>query len=420
MNDRTSFPFDVGVIGLGRVGLPLALSFVETGARVIGFEKSDKELAAIRDGRMPFQEPGYTELAASKKLETTTEHRRVSEVEHLIITVGTPLRQHVETDLSQVMQVMENLLPHLREGQTLILRSTVAPQTTRYVERVLRTRTSFEIGKNFFLAFCPERLAAGKAKQEIATLPQIVGAEDPESARRASALFTRLGPKTLETDFTSAELAKLFSNIYRYVNFAMANHFAYVADRHNANIYEIVRLANQDYPRNNIASPGFAAGACLRKDFGMISEDSPYGDLFLAAWRVNEHTPRFLVNGLKKRTDLFNKRIVVLGASFKRDSDDLRDSLTPKLVRTISREVPKSIAVHDPHAAEIIEEMREDFSVPNAVLSDVLPTADVVFIAVNHRAYEQNFRKIYDTVPVGTWFVDIWNVSRRDRTFFKK
>lgn len=420
MNQPKSFSYDVGIIGLGRVGLPLALSFVEKGLRVMGFEKSEEPLAALKEGRMPFNEPGYDALAASGKLQVTTDQSHVADVEHLIITVGTPLRHHVETDLRQVMRVFDGIIPFLRAGQTIILRSTVAPQTTRTIQRLIEQKTSFTIGKEIFLAFCPERLAGGKAKKELETLPQIVGAEDVGSMERASTLFSVLSPKILTTNSVSAELAKLYCNIYRYVNFAMANQFASIANHHDANIYEILRVTNEDYPRSRIPSPGFAAGACLRKDFGMISEDSAQSDLFLTAWRVNEHTPTFLIQQLKRRTTLLNKRIVVLGATFKRDSDDVRDSLVPKLIRYIEREVPRSIHLHDPHVGDVIEEKGEQFSMPNARLEDVLPTADIVFIAMNHTVFERHFHKIHDTVPVGTWFVDVWNISRRDQMFFKK
>jgi UDP-N-acetyl-D-mannosaminuronic acid dehydrogenase len=185
-------------------------------------------------------------------------------------------------------------------------------------------------------------------------------------------------------------------------------------------VYEVIRMANENYPRNKIPFPGFTAGACLRKDFGMISEDNPYSDLFLSAWRINEHTPKFLVLQLKKRTELFGKNVVVLGATFKRDSDDFRDSLTPKLIRCIEREAPRSVAVHEPHLGEIIDDWREGYTVRNSPLNEILSSADIVFVALNHSVFERDFDKIYQAVPEGAWFVDIWNVSGNDKIFFQK
>ncbi len=414
------FSIDVGIVGLGRVGLPLALSFVEKGLKVLGIERFDKELESLRQGKMPFTEPGYDELTASKKLQVTTEHSRLSEVEHIIITVGTPLRQHIETDLSQVMGVIDTIIPFLRKGHTLILRSTVAPRTTRTIGRYIEQKTILRIGQDFFLAFCPERLAGGKAKIELATLPQIIGTEDAKSGEKAEKLFSRLGPKCFHTDYVTAELTKLFCNIYRYVNFAIANHLAVIADHYDTNIYDILTLANEDYPRSQIPSPGMAAGACLRKDFGMISEDHPYCDLFLSAWRVNEYTPLFLIHKLKQRTTIHNKSIAVLGATFKRDSDDIRDSLIPKLIRYLEREVPSSIVVHEPHLGASIEDAREHFLYPNTERDQALHEANIVFLAINHSIFAHEFEAIYSTISTGAWIVDIWNVSKTNQIFFQK
>ena len=154
----------------------------------------------------------------------------------------------------------------------------------------LERHTTLKVGETLGLAFCPERIAEGKAYEELRTLPQIVGTQDELSASKARQLFENLAPEILPTDYVSAELVKLFNNIARYVHFAVANQFALVADTFGANIYEIRRMANHNYQRNFIAMPGLTAGTCLH---GMINEWSPYPDLLLAAWKMNEYIPAF-------------------------------------------------------------------------------------------------------------------------------
>ena len=247
------------------------------------------------------------------------------------------------------------------------------------------------MGVDLFLAFCPERIAEGKAREELHTLPQIVGSTDAESGRRAAALFGRLTAETLPTDWTTAELVKLFNNILRYVHFALANQFALVADDFGANIHEIRRLANHGYPRSFLAAPGMTAGTCLRKDFGMLNEWSPYPDMLLSAWKMNEYVPAFLVQHLPKRTDLHDQVVAVLGFTFKADTDDLRDSLAPKLFRYVNRQMPLEIRVTDHHLVDPIPEPSAG-NPRNWDLDEALDGAGVVFVATNHTGYREALR----------------------------
>ena len=218
-------------------------------------------------------------------------------------------------------------------GHLLCLRSTVAPGTTRFVHKWIERHTRLRVGKEIFLAFCPERIAEGRAYEELHTLPQIIGAEDDESHRRAAELFAHLAPEILPSSYVTAELVKLFNNILRYVHFALANQFAMIADEFGANIYETRRLANYKYPRSFLAAPGMTAGTCLRKDFGMINEWSPYPDMLLSAWKVNEYVPAFLVDHLLQRTEIHDTVVAILGFSFKAETDDVRDSLAAVALR---------------------------------------------------------------------------------------
>jgi UDP-N-acetyl-D-mannosaminuronic acid dehydrogenase len=180
--------------------------------------------------------------------------------------------------------------------------------------------------------------------------------------KKAEEIFKRLTGDIMHTTFVSAELVKLFNNISRYIHFAVSNQFSIIADNFGQNIYEIIEMANYKYPRGIIAKPGFTAGTCLRKDFGMINETIPYTDLLLSAWKINEFMPKFMVDNLQKRVAIYNKNVAVLGYSFKNDTDDTRDSLTPKLIRYIKREMPLEVRIHDPYLPKEIDCRYKNYS----------------------------------------------------------
>lgn len=411
------FEYDVCIVGTGRVGLPLGLSLVELGRSVVGLDTNAELRAIVNGGAMPFLEPGFDEIVATRKLQVVDDAAVVGRSRAIIITVGTPLHTHIETDLSQVDRVLATLCPHLRAGQTICLRSTVAPGTTTYVQRWLERHTGLRVGQDLSLAFCPERLAEGRAREELTKLPQIIGAQDDMSREAARGLFSVFGVDLLDTDFVSAELAKLFNNIARYVNFALANQLALVADTFGAHIYEIRRLTNTDYPRDHVASPGFTAGTCLRKDFGMINEWSAYPDMLLGAWKMNEYMPAFLVHHLRQRTPIHERNVALLGYAFKADTDDIRDSLSPKLLRYLRRELPASIHVSDPCLPPTIDDP-DNGPVANVRPEQALADADCVFVATNHRGYRDLLVGLAETRP-DAWVADIWNTGRVNRIFYR-
>ena len=413
----TTDRYDVCIVGTGRVGLPLGLSFVDVDLRVVGVDVDSALRATVNAGQMPFAEPGYGELVASGRLRVEADLAVVSQSAAVVVTVGTPLHTHIETDLSQIRRVLEDIGPYLRPGHLLCLRSTVAPGTTTYVRRWLERHTDLRVGDTLKLAFCPERIAEGKAYVELRELAQIIGTEDEASGAAAAELFGALAPEVMHTDYVSAELVKLFNNIARYIHFAVANQFALIADTYGANIYEIRRLANHRYPRSQIAMPGLTAGTCLRKDFGMINEWSPYPDLLLSAWKMNEYIPAFLVKHLEQRTTLHDQRVAVLGYTFKRDTDDTRDSLAPKLIRYIERSLPIEVRVSDYHLPDPIPDAGNgDLVNWNAELA--LTDVDCVFVATNHSGYESTLGRLAIRHPEA-WVVDIWNVGGADKIFYR-
>ena len=404
MTDETT----AAVIGVGRVGLPLALFLESQGFRVVGIDIDRLLLERLARKEMPFREQGCQELLSRSRITFTDRYAAAAEADHIVITVGTPLRSHIETDLSLVHEVIRGLLPLLRPGQTIILRSTVAPETTAYLKQYIELHGPLRVGTDLGLAFCPERVAENNVLRELQLLPQIIGAEDEFSRERATLLFRPFGVRLMYTNYVSAELVKLFNNVSRYIDFAVANQFAIIANEYGQNIYELIRMANEDYPRGFIHSPGLTAGACLRKDFGMISERMSAPDLVLAAWKVNEYMPFHLVENISRYTPLYGKRVAVLGYTFKRNSDDERDTLVPKLIRYLERKVPRSIAICEPHLGDTMLDGH-----PNLPLEECVTGADVIFIAMNHDCFA-DARTIVSLAKDGAWIVDLWNCLKQN------
>ncbi len=397
----------VAVIGLGRVGLPLALSFADRGYRVIGVEKQSATVDSIRSGAMPFHETGTQELLErvlpSGRLECTTRVADAASADHIVLTLGTPALAHIEIDISDIRRVLDELLPLLREGQTLILRSTVAPGTTEWLAGYLEQRRGFAIGEDVFVAHVPERIAENHFLEEIASLPCIVGGVGEGSAARAGDLFECFGTEIVHTSPVQAELAKIWTNILRYTHFAVPNLLMMNCEQYGANVFEVIDLINHDYPRGGMAQPGLTAGTCLRKDFAFSEERSSAPGMLLAVSRVHESLPLFLVEGLKRRTGgtLRGRKVAVLGLSFKRDSDDVRDSLSFKLMRLLERELAH-VARHDPHVPEQSEP-----------LETALAGADAVIVATNHSAFDGVLRQ----VPSEALVVDPWNMTGSGQVF---
>ncbi len=370
----------VAVIGLGRIGLPLAISFADRGLTVLGVDKDADRLDAVREGRMPFEEPGAQEaLDRVHAAGTLTVSDRVADAtraEHIVITLGTPSFSHIEIDISDIRSALDDLLGHLHDGHTIVLRSTIAPGTTDFVAGYLSKHRGFRIGEDVFVAHAPERIAAGRFFEEIDTLPCIIGGVGAESGERVGALFSIFDAKIVQTTPVQAELAKIWTNIFRYANFALPNLLMMDCEQHGANVFDVIDLINRDYPRGGIAKPGLTAGTCLRKDFAFSEERSNAPGMLLAVSRVNESVPLFLVEGMKRRLGSLNgRKIAVLGLAFKGNTDDERDSLAHKLVRLLERELA-DVAVHDPRVAT-----------PTPPFEETVAGADAVVVAANHEEF---------------------------------
>ena len=394
------------------MGLPLALSFADRGVSVLGIDHDPAVLESLRAGRMPWEEAGTQELLdrvmASGRLELADRAADAARADDIVITIGTPSFSHVESDLSQVRAAVDDLLPLLRPGHCLILRSTIAPGTTEFVAGYLEKRRGLRVGEEVFVAHAPERIAAGRFLEEISTLPCIIGGVGEASTERAAEAFSVFGAPIVRTTPVQAELAKIWTNILRYATFALPNLLMMDCDRYGANVFEVIDLINHDYPRGGIAMPGLTAGTCLRKDFAFSEERSNAPGMLLAVSRVNEAVPLFLVEGVKRRLgSLSNRKVAVLGLTFKRDTDDERDSLSPKLIRLLERELA-DVAVCDPHAPT-----------PTQSLGDAVQDADVVIVATNHSEFERpvSLAQIRSGVADDCLLVDPWNALGTSQVF---
>ena len=395
---------DVSVVGLGRVGLPLALSLADRGLEVLGIDSDPARLEAVREGRMPFAETGAQELLervrAGGKMSLCERVADGARARHIVITLGTPSFSHIEIDMRDIRSALDDLLGVLAQGHCLILRSTIAPGTTDFVAGYLAKHRGFQIGEEVFVAHAPERIAAGRFLEEIDTLPCIIGGVGARSGEVAAELFNVFHAPVVQTSPVQAELAKIWTNILRYTNFALPNLLMMDCERHGANVFEVIELINRDYPRGGIAQPGLTAGTCLRKDFTFSEERSPAPGMLLAVSRVNETVPLFLVEGIKRRLgELAHRKVAVLGVAFKADTDDERDSLAHKLIRLLERELA-DVAVHDPRV-----------TTPTMSFEEAVDGADAVVVATNHSEFctGRSLATIAERAGASCLIVDPWN-----------
>lgn len=404
----------VTVIGIGRVGLPLALLISSKGYTVYGIGRDEKKIELLKKGIMPFKEEGGNLLKKNinKTFIPTTNYELAKNSNIIILTLGTPIDENMNPVFGQIDSAINKLIPFLQKKQLIILRSTVSPQTTEYVKEKIEMSTKLKVGYDIFLSYCPERIAQGKAITETKSIPQIIGGVNEISSQKSKIFFESIGIKCLLTDDVSAELAKLFTNMYRYISFAISNEFMVIAENYNKNIHEIINLINQDYKRGGLALPGLTAGPCLFKDGFFLINDNPYLDLITASWKINESLPLFLIKKMKEKTPLKGKRVLILGVAFKPQIDDIRESLSFKLRKALLREHAEVI-LHDPfvknyHSQEVLKN-----------LDDALTNVDMVFVATRHNVYSREKKKIISKLSKEAYICDVWNVFDFNKLVFK-
>ncbi len=388
------FERDVVVIGGGgHVGLPLAVAFADRGARVAVYDVDPAAVDLVSSGRMPFTEEGAGPLLeralTEGRLVASTDPAIVGSAGNVVVVIGTPVDEHLNPDQQAIPRALEACAPHLRDGQLLILRSTVYPGVTALVERMIA-----RLGKAIDVAFCPERIAEGKAMTELFELPQIISARREVAYDRAGALFGLLTGSQVRMTPEEAELAKLFTNVWRYIKFATANQLYMIANDRGLDFERIRQGLMLDYPRAaDLPAAGFAAGPCLLKDTMQLAafNDNNFA-LGQTAMAINEGLPLYLVSRLRQRFDLGSMAVGILGMAFKGGSDDIRSSLAYKLKHILAFNT-ETVYCTDPYVTA------DDSLLPLGV---VLEKADLLIIAAPHPEYA--------TLATAKPVMDIWNI----------
>lgn len=387
--------YDVVVVGgFGHVGLPLAVSLAGEGLSVCALDVNAAALDRIAQGVLPFKEdgcePALRSALSSGALTLSLDESVVAEADAVIVVIGTPVDEHLNPKFEHIWALIDSLAPYLTNGQLVVLRSTLFPGTTDQIRRRLSER-----GSNADVAYCPERIAEGKAMEELRTLPQLVAAYSPAVVQRCKDLFRHLIGDFVELTPLEAELAKLFINTWRYTLFATANQFYMLANDHGVDFHRIHAALTHNYPRaQSMPTPGFTAGPCLFKDAMQLAAFNKHGFYMgHAAMLVNEGLPNYLVDRLKMQCDLSTMTAGILGMAFKANSDDKRESLSYKLRKILLYEA-REVLCSDIHIDE-----------PGFIGTDeLIAGSDVIFLGAPHEEY-RNLK-----VPGGKLVVDIWNM----------
>ena len=389
----------VVVGGCGHVGLPLGIVLAAEGHTVDLLDVDRFKVDQVNRGEMPFMEEGSHEALSrviNSNLVATDNPECLRLADAVITIIGTPVDGHLNPTVKVIYQDVDRLLTYLKPGALLVLRSTVYPGVTKLIFDRIRRSSSL-----IYLAFCPERISEGRAMRELRELPQIVSAFEPEALELAKTLFACISPTLIELQPLEAELAKLFTNSWRYLNFAVSNQFYVLAQSYGLDFYRIHDAITRNYPRmKGFASAGFAAGPCLLKDTLQLATFAN-NNFFLghAAMLVNEGMPNYIVQSLRSAHDLSECTVAILGMAFKAESDDKRESLSYKLKHLLEVQAREVICT-DPY-------VQDERFVP---VEEAVSRAHIVVLGAPHKAYAAL------QIPPGKSVVDIWGLWKEQRT----
>lgn len=378
--------------GGGHVGLPLCLVLANTGHDVIALDSSSTRVEMINNGVMPFLENGAQDILIDvllkKKFLASLDYEVLRNAELIIVVIGTPVDEHLNPNPNEVLKLIKSCIKFLKSGQLLMLRSTLFPGVSEQVQEILISE-----GLRIEVAFCPERILEGEAVVELQSLPQIVGADSDLAYTRASGLFLSLGVEVVRLSLKEAELAKLFTNVWRYIKFATANQFWVMANDSGVDFSRVRTALTYNYPRaKDLPNAGFTAGPCLFKDTMQLGAFSNNNfQLGHAAMLVNEGIPLNLVRAIEKKHDLSLMTVGILGMAFKAESDDVRSSLSYKLKKILQFKA-KQVLTTDPYVKSDPELLS---------IEEVLSRSDIIIIGAPHEI----FKDIEFVCPV----IDVWD-----------
>jgi UDP-N-acetyl-D-mannosaminuronic acid dehydrogenase len=385
---------DLTVVGgAGHVGIPLVLCFADSGLKVLINDRNQAALDSLRDGKLPFIEyeaqPVLDRALQNDALRYGTKPGDIGPKGPVIVTIGTPVDEFLNPVPGPVKQCLDDLLPHMADGQLLILRSTIYPGTTEWVARYLDS-----LERKLPVAYCPERVVQGYGIPELKSLPQIVSGTTPEAEDMAAALFSRIAPAIVRVKPLEAELAKLFTNVHRYIEFATTNQFYMIAQSAGADYAAVMRAMKENYPRSaRIPGAGFAAGPCLFKDTMQLAAFSRNQfALGHAAMLVNEGLVLHVIDEMRVAHDLSKCTVGLLGMAFKPEIDDVRSSLSYKMKHGLLMHA-KRVITTDPLVQNDPELLP---------LDEVVAESDVLVLCTPHKLYKHlDLRR----KPV----FDVWN-----------
>jgi UDP-N-acetyl-D-mannosaminuronic acid dehydrogenase len=393
-SQRAHDDVDLTVVGgAGHVGIPLVLCFADSGLRVLINDLNETTLRTLREGVLPFIEyDAQPLLDRALQKGTLCFGARPSDIGHngpVIVTIGTPVDEFLNPVMGHIKKCLDGILPHISDGQLLILRSTIYPGTTEWIARYLE-----QLGRKLLVAYCPERMVQGYGIAELRSLPQIVSGTTPEAEERAATLFKRIAPDIVNCKPLEAEFAKLFTNVHRYIEFATTNQFYMIAESAGADYRAILEAMKRNYPRaSRIPGPGFSAGPCLFKDTMQLAAFSRNQfALGHAAMLVNEGLVLHVIDRLRNSYDLADATVGLLGMAFKPEIDDMRSSLSYKL---------KHALLH--HAKRVITTDPLVKTDPDLLpLDELVAQSDIMVLCTPHKLY-----KNLDTR--GKPVFDVWN-----------
>lgn len=384
------------VLGLGYIGLPTASTFATHGLEVVGVDVNPHVLATLRRGEIHIHEPG---LRVMVQAALRSGNLRVSEApepaDAFIIAVPTPFyedewgeaygKRFKKADMRAVQAAAEAIVPVLQPGNLVILESTSPPQTTAGLVAPILERSGLKAGRDFHLAYSPERVLPGQILRELIENARVIGGITPESAEAGKALYaTFVKGKIITTDATTAEMVKIMENTYRDVNIAIANEFSRLAEAFGVDVWEAIEIANL-HPRVNILRPGPGVGGhCISVDPWFFVESAPHiTDLIYTARTVNDSQPHFALKIVQKALgSLQEKRIAALGLAYKPDVDDLRESPAIEVARLMQSAGAQVIA-YEPYAPEAQISNLQTASTLQTALQD----ADAVVLLVGHTQF---------------------------------
>ena len=373
---RSVFEYDVCVIGgCGRVGLPLSLAFSKQGKKVLIHDINPTSVETVRAGIMPFLEKGADSVLKEelrRGLALTSDPKECSKARFVVVTIGTPIREDSTPDISQVQDFIEGLVSCLTDGQILVLRSTVYPGTTDDCKQVLDRS-----GKKIEIVYCPERIIEGNSLEELYRLPQIVSGYSDGAVEEARNLFLLLAPEIIVTTTKEAELAKLFSNAYRYIHFSISNQFYMVSAAHGADYKNVMDAMTRNYPRNKtFPRPGLVGGPCLYKDTAYLAHYFDKFELGHGAISINQSLPAFIVDELLKDEALSLRTVGILGMAFKPECDDTRNSPSVDLFEILKSRC-REVLCSDEYVSEYASVSAEE----------LIRRSDIVIVACPHKRY---------------------------------